>query len=94
MNIQDCTNPSQIEEILIEKDYIVNDDVFAMLPIGTLKILKLFILKGYILNENSYKIIMSDVFCDDEYYEIVEYLHKHKYNIPEQMVKDVLKCSE
>lgn len=89
MKIEDCNTPEQIEEILLDKDYIVNDDIFSKLPIGTLKILKLFILKGYTLNDNSYKIIMSEVFCDEEYYQVAIYLHKHKYDIPEKMLKDV-----
>ena len=92
MKIDDCKTPEQIEEILLDKDYIVNDDVFSKLPIGTLKILKLFILKGYTLNDNSYEIIMSDIFCDEEYYEVVIYLHKHKYNISDKMLKDFEKC--
>ena len=88
MKIEDCTTPEQVEEILIDKDFIVNDEIFKKLPIGTLKILKLFLLKGYTLNENSYNVIMSDVFCDDEYYQTASYLHEKNYIIPEKMIKD------
>jgi len=88
MNIEDCTIPQQIEEILLEKDFLVNDDVFSKLPIETSQILKLFLLKGYTLNQISYDIIMSEVFCDEEYYKVVVYLHKHKYDIPDKMMND------
>lgn len=68
---------------------MVNDEVFSKLPIGTLKILKLFLLKGYILNDDSYKIIMSNVFSEDEYYKIASYLYNNNYSIPEKMLSDI-----
>lgn len=89
-----CTTPEEIEELLLDKNYIVNDDVFNQLPIGTLKILKLFILKGYVINENSYKVIMSNVFSDDEYYATIEYLYKNKYDLPKNIINDVMKMVE
>ncbi len=79
----------EMEELLLEKDFEVNDEVFNNLQVGTLKILKLFLLKGYILNENSYKIIMSDVFCDDEYYSTIDYLYNHNYVLPNKIMEDV-----
>lgn len=88
--MEKLTTPEQIEELLLDKDFEVNDDVFNKLPIGTLYILKLFLLKGYTLNENSYNIIMSDVFCDEEYYATVKYLYDHNYILPKKMMDDAI----
>ena len=79
----------EIESLLLEKSFEVNDDVFNKLQIGTLKILQLFLLKGYTLNDFSYKIIMSDVFCDDDYYETINYLHNNNYILPNEIMKDI-----
>lgn len=86
-----CTTPEEIEELLLNKNYIVNDDVFNQLQIGTLKIVKLFILKGYNINENSFKVIMSDVFSDEEYYSTIKYLYYNGYNLPTNVKDDVMK---
>ena len=88
--LEECTNPEEIETIILEKDFIANDENFAKLPIGTLKILKIFLLKGHVLNQFSYDIIMSDVFCDEEYYEICNYLYTRKYILPTKMQNDAI----
>lgn len=88
-SIEDCTNPQEIEDIILELSFEVNDANFAKLPIGTLKILKIFLNKGYKLNAKSYEIIKSDVFCDEEYYETIQYLHNNNYELPNYLLKDL-----
>lgn len=89
--LENCTHPEEIEDIILEKDFIANDENFAKLPIGTLKILKIFLIRGYKLTTTSYDIIMSVVFCDEEYYDICQYLYDNKYELPEKMLNDVQK---
>ena len=43
-----------------------------------------------IKNSISYDVIMSDVFCDDEYYETCRYLYEKKYVLPAEMLKDIV----
>ena len=87
--MNDCKvdKEKEIENIIMEKWYQANDENFAKLPFGTLRFVKLFLLKGYELSDASFKFIMSDSFADDDFYQTIIYLYKNKYKLPEILAK-------